>query len=285
MTGIPPATDHRPPALAGRVEVRLLRRLPAHPARLRGRAAGARRRGRHRPLHRDVPGDGRRAPTTCRWWRARSPRRRTPSASGDPGPVADGSSPSGPAPPPAASRGCATSPPRAPTPRPSTRTPSTSTRSTRPHPSPPTSRSTSSCTAARSTAHSCSRSSPPPWPAARPVVPGHPVCHECKAAGHRVPAGRRGDAPASARSPGPGAARSAPRSAGAASAASAGRHDEHRVARRAALVADGAAAGGRVAALRHLQRRRPRLLGEAAAQADQAGHGSASARPTGRRRR
>ena len=42
----------------GCVEVRLLRRLPAEPARLRGRAAGAGRRRPHRPLHRDVTGHG-----------------------------------------------------------------------------------------------------------------------------------------------------------------------------------------------------------------------------------
>ena len=58
---------------ARRVEVRLLRRLPAHAARLRGRAARARRRARDRLL----PG-GRAArrstgPTTSRSSRARSP--------------------------------------------------------------------------------------------------------------------------------------------------------------------------------------------------------------------
>ena len=64
---------------ARRLEVRLVRRLPAFAARLRGRTAGGRRRDRHRLLPR---GDARRRPrarTTCRWWKARSPRRTTPS--------------------------------------------------------------------------------------------------------------------------------------------------------------------------------------------------------------
>ena len=54
------ADDPRPPH-PGRVEVRVVRRLPAQPARLRGRAAGPRRSRPDRPLHRDVPGPGRRA--------------------------------------------------------------------------------------------------------------------------------------------------------------------------------------------------------------------------------
>ena len=67
--------------LARRLEVRLLRRLPALAARLRGRAAGARGSARHRLLPR-----GRRAPrcaatTTSRSSRARSPPSTTPSAS------------------------------------------------------------------------------------------------------------------------------------------------------------------------------------------------------------
>ena len=48
-------------AQAGGVEVRLVRRLPAHRARLRGRAAGAGRRDRDRLLPRGVARDGRRA--------------------------------------------------------------------------------------------------------------------------------------------------------------------------------------------------------------------------------
>ena len=52
--------DGRRGADAGGLEVRLLRRLPAQPARLRGRAARPRRRRPHRELHRDVARDGRR---------------------------------------------------------------------------------------------------------------------------------------------------------------------------------------------------------------------------------
>ena len=66
---------------ARRLEVRLLRRLPAQPARLRGRAARARRRGRDRLLPRGAARRPSRAPTTSRWSRARSPRRTMPSAS------------------------------------------------------------------------------------------------------------------------------------------------------------------------------------------------------------
>ncbi len=58
---------------ARRLEVRLLRRLPALPARLRGRAAGRRRRGRDRLLPRGDAGARSQGPTTCRWSRARSP--------------------------------------------------------------------------------------------------------------------------------------------------------------------------------------------------------------------
>ena len=63
------------------LEVRLVRRLPAQPARLRGRAARGRRRGRHRLLPRGDARASSRGPTTCRSSRARSPRRTTPSAS------------------------------------------------------------------------------------------------------------------------------------------------------------------------------------------------------------
>ena len=63
------------------LEVRLVRRVPARAARLRGRAAVHRRRGGHR----DVPGgDARRAArarTTSRWSKGRSRRRTTPSGS------------------------------------------------------------------------------------------------------------------------------------------------------------------------------------------------------------
>ena len=68
---------------ARRLEVRLLRRLPALAARLRGRAARARRRGRDRVLPRGDERDGRRARTTSRSSRARSRRRTTPSGSSE----------------------------------------------------------------------------------------------------------------------------------------------------------------------------------------------------------
>ena len=54
------------------LEVRLLRRLPAQPARPRGRAADARRADRDRLLPRGLAGDASRAPTTSRSSRARS---------------------------------------------------------------------------------------------------------------------------------------------------------------------------------------------------------------------
>ena len=47
--------QHKKKPQARRLEVRLLRRLPAQPARLRGRAAGGRRRGRHRLFPRGDP--------------------------------------------------------------------------------------------------------------------------------------------------------------------------------------------------------------------------------------
>ena len=66
---------------ARRVEVRLLRRLPAQPARLRGRAARARRRNSRSPTSSRPRARPSTAPTTSRWSRARSPRRTTPSGS------------------------------------------------------------------------------------------------------------------------------------------------------------------------------------------------------------
>ena len=80
-------------------------------ARLRGRAARARRRDRDRLLPRGARARRSRAPTTSRWSRARSPRRTTPSASSEVRrAVAARWSRSAPAPPRAASRRCATSP-------------------------------------------------------------------------------------------------------------------------------------------------------------------------------
>ena len=93
------------------LEVRLLRRLPALAARLRGRAARARRRGRDRELPRGVERDGRRGPydlslvegsitTPHDAERIQQVRRAVEARS----------SRSAPARPPAASRRCATSP-------------------------------------------------------------------------------------------------------------------------------------------------------------------------------
>ena len=66
---------------AGGLEVRLLRRLPAQPARLRGRAAGV--AGAVEIAYFPRPSAARAAEgrTICRWSRARSPPRTTPSAS------------------------------------------------------------------------------------------------------------------------------------------------------------------------------------------------------------
>ena len=112
-----------PQAQARRLEVRLLRRLPALAARLRGRAARARRRGRDRLL----PGGQQRrrcaAPTTSRWSRARSRRPTTASGSGACAARRAASSRSAPARPPAGSRRCATSPTSTSSSRSSTRTP------------------------------------------------------------------------------------------------------------------------------------------------------------------
>ena len=117
-----------PPEARG-LEVRLLRRLPAQRARLRGRAARARRRGRHRLLPRGVERDRSPGPydlslvegsiTTPedaeRIQRVRRQSRRW--------------SRSAPAPPPAGSRRCATSPTSRSSSPPSTPRPSTSRRS------------------------------------------------------------------------------------------------------------------------------------------------------------
>ena len=93
------------------LEVRLLRRLPADAARLRGRAAAVAERGRDRLLPR---GDARarsRARTTCRWSRARSrPPHDAERIQRGPRARRRRWSRSAPARPPAASRRCATSP-------------------------------------------------------------------------------------------------------------------------------------------------------------------------------
>ena len=144
-------------AEAGRVEVRLLRRLPAHRARLRGRAARARRRGRDRVLPRGVARDGR-GPVRrlARRGVDHDGRRRRADPAGPRAPRAR-SSRSARARRRAASRRCATSPTSTSSCRSSTRDPSTSRRWRRRRRSPRTCRSTSSCAAARSTSASCSR--------------------------------------------------------------------------------------------------------------------------------
>ena len=64
---------------ARRLQVRLVRRLPALAARLRGRAAGASPARSRSPTSSRRPGGRRRARTTCRWSKARSRPRTTPS--------------------------------------------------------------------------------------------------------------------------------------------------------------------------------------------------------------
>ena len=120
-----------PPARARGLEVRLLRRLPADPAQLRGRADPARRRGPDRLLPRGHPrrrrGPLRRLPRRGVGHHAR----RTSSGSSRSGQSPGGWSPSAPAPPAAGSRRCATSPTSPSSARSSTPTRSTSRRSTR----------------------------------------------------------------------------------------------------------------------------------------------------------
>ena len=92
-----------------RVEARVLRRLPADPARLRGRAARAGRRGDHRAFPRGVVGHGARA---LRHLAGRGVRHHRPRRAADPRdpPGSRGRwSPSARARPPAGSRRCATS--------------------------------------------------------------------------------------------------------------------------------------------------------------------------------
>ncbi len=75
-----------------------MRRVPAQPARLRGRDPGPRRRDRNRLLPRGAGGPPSRAPTTSRWSRARSPPLTTPSGSARSGRCRSGWSRSAPAP-------------------------------------------------------------------------------------------------------------------------------------------------------------------------------------------
>ena len=169
-----------PQAPARGLEVRLLRRLPAVAARLRGRAAGGRRRGRDRQLPRSLARRVSRALTMSRWSKARSPPRTTPNASTRCASSRGCSSPSAPAPRRAASRRCAISP-----------TSRTISRAVYAHPrihprrspprrrSPTMSRSISSCAAARSTSTSCSSWSRRCWPGAGRRA-AHSVCIDCK---------------------------------------------------------------------------------------------------------
>ena len=169
---------------ARRLEVLVLRRLPAVAARLRGRAARGRRRRRHRLLPRGDEPDRARAvrrlarrgldhdARTTRSASARSARQSkvliTIGACATAGGIQ------------ALKNFADVTRVRR---RSSTRHPSTSPRSPRRRRSPTTSRSTSSCAAARSTSASCSRSSPRSSTAARPNVPGYSVCMECKRRG------------------------------------------------------------------------------------------------------
>ena len=61
----------------GRVEVRLLRRMPTHPARLRGRTADCWPSRCRSPPSPRRPVRSSAAPTMCRWSRGRSPHRPT----------------------------------------------------------------------------------------------------------------------------------------------------------------------------------------------------------------
>ena len=149
----------RDEAEARRLEVRLVRRLPAHAARLRGRAARARRRGRDRLLPRgdDAPTvDGPVRPLARRG--LDHDRRTTPSASSEVRRVVEDAGHD------RRLRDRRRHPGAAQLRRrrgvrldSSTRRPSTSRRSRPRRRSPTTSRSTSSCAAARSTSASCSR--------------------------------------------------------------------------------------------------------------------------------
>ena len=161
-----------------------MRRLPALAARLRGRAARARRRGRDRLLPRGDERASSRARTTSRSSRARSrPPHDAERIQRGPRARRRRWSRSAPARPPAGSRRCGTSPTSTSSSRSSTPRPSTSRRSRRRRRSPRTSRSTSSCTAARSTSASCSRSSPRSCTAASRGIPSTSVCTECKRRG------------------------------------------------------------------------------------------------------
>ena len=158
VSGAGDAAGGRDAGHARGVEVRLVRRLPAEPARLRGRAAAARRApcgSRTSPRCRSAVVDGPydlslvegSITTADDAERIQEIRGASRTARDDRG-LRDGRR---------ASRGCATSRRRRLRRAPSTPTPSTSPRWRPRRRSPPTSRSTSSSTAVRSTATSCSR--------------------------------------------------------------------------------------------------------------------------------
>ena len=173
---------HGAQAEARRLEVRLVRRLPAHAARLRGRAAAVAGEVEIAYFLEATRGTVA-GPTTSRWSRARSRRRTTPSASSRSGAHRARWSPSAPAPPPAASRRCATSRTSTSSSRSSTPRPPTSRRSRRRRRSPPTCRSISSCRGCpidkRQLLEVISAFLP-----AQAAHPAHSVCIECKRRGN-----------------------------------------------------------------------------------------------------
>ena len=189
-------------------------------ARLRGRAARARRRGRDRLLPR---GDERRRRGPVRPLARRGldhDRRTTPSGSSEVRRAVEGAGHDrrlrdrrrDPGAAQLRRRATSSSPP-------STPRPSTSRRSRPRRRSPRTCRSTSSCTAARSTSASCSRSSPRSCTAASPASRRRASASSASGAAPSAswsPTARR----ASARSPTPAAARSARPTTAAATAAS-----------------------------------------------------------------
>ena len=218
-----------------------MRRLPAHPARLRGRAPGLAGAVRDRPLHRDVPGDQSTAPTTCRLVegsitteadaeriqevRASSTpahhHRRVRHGRWDPG---------------SAELGCRSS---------------DYVGAVYAHPEYISSLATSTPISAHVDVDvelhglpdrpqaSSSRSSPPTLAGRRPVIPSTRSARSARGAAPCASSSPRAR-PASARSRGPAAARSAPRSLEAASAASAPPRGPTREALARRLVEDGA---------------------------------------------
>ena len=217
----PPPRRIRPaPAARRRRQVRLLRRLPADPARPRGRAARDRRAVRHRRVRRRRPRAARPARSTSSSSRARSARREQAEEIAPP-----------------AARDAAAGHdrrlrdrrrhPGAPqlvrrTTRPGRGLPAARVRRRRSRSrrrSPTTSPSTPSCAAARSTRASSLELLTALLVGRRPQLPDESVCLECKRRG-AVCVLVAGGSPASGRSPRPAAAPSARPSDAAATAAS-----------------------------------------------------------------